>query len=471
MYNTINPRCTAKITIISLALVAVSGREAVPLRPFTANIQADVYAMLRPQPAYTVDEISGPIASAFRPDMYSQVAASIPHGWSTDRYRYILQVRAETAMGLTQILHITGYSDYFDPTLSLQTVDPNLCFRIDSVSSQTIAEGTMHSAPVAIPAAGTQLTMMHSEGDAQRYLQRPVDVFGMTGPAQIASVTGDAFSMAANTIHPLGMQAVVDKRLHAVPSRYAYALMDAAVKNVALPDGLIAQDEAAYRQQAIITQLSPPSPTNNPLVAALASISRDLTGANIDRWTVGQLMQLDSSFGPHRGMKVLDERGIVPDYGTMSDYSPVAQIGAMYAQSVPALMSTVGLSGLHFQQYYDGTTMIVDWLSPGQDSDYSRHLLQLTTALKNELWASASYGGQFPFMVDCTCLVYSNTMITITDHRGNVHNYNYPAFAASTYVPSITADPRAYMETATQVASLMDVVGDINQPVNLIRSY
>lgn len=471
MFNANIPRHTARITIISLALVAVSGREAVPLRPFTANIQADVYSTLRPQPTYTVDEISGPIASAFRPDMHSQVAASIPHGWSTDRYRYILQVRAETAMGLTQILHITGYSDYFDPTINLQTVDPNLCFRIDSVSSQTIAEGTMHSAPVAIPSAATQLTMMHSEGDAQRYLQRPVDVFGMTGPAQIASITGDAFSMAANTLHPLGMQAVVDKRLHAVPSRYAYALMDAAVRNVALPSGLIAQDEAAYRQQSITAQLAPPSPTNNPLVAALANISHDFTGANIDRWTVGQLIQLDPTFGPHRGLTVLDERGIVPDYGTMSDYSPVGQIGAMYAQSVPALMCTAGLSALHFQQYYDGTTMIVNWLSPGQDGDYSRHLLQLTTSLKNELWAAASYGGQFPFMVDCTCRVYSDTTITITDHRGGVHRYSYPAFAASTYVPSITADPKAYMETATQVATLIDVVGDVNHPVNMVATY
>lgn len=457
----------SSVTVEMLALVAVSGREVVPLRPFVVALDSSVYSTLRPSPNYTVTEISGGIASGFRPDMHSAVAASIPNGWGTDRYRYVLQARVKLVTGLVHLVTVTGFSEYVDPSYNMGTVDPNLVFHIDNISTQVVACGTIHAAPMAIPAAGNQMSMMHSGQDAMRFMQRPVDVFTVSGAAQISSATGGAFAMASNTLHPLGQQAVVDRAVHAVPTRYAYALMSAAVSNSVLPDGLVALDEPAYRQNAITQQLAPPPPTQNQFIAAISRAQRDITGANIGRWTLANLMEIDPTLVSGGRVTVIDERGKIGDFGTMADTSKTAQIAASYAQSVPALMMASNLQSLHFQQFFGGDVVIIGCRSVTQNQPMERQMVQITTALKSELWVSCSHGGQYPFMVDCNCSLYSDIVMTVTDPSGRQERYRYPAWAMGTYSPAITADPKSYMETATQIAELMDVVGDINNAVNM----
>jgi hypothetical protein len=466
---------TSSVKIVSFSLILQPGRENVPLRPYTPTLDAGIINSLEGTGVYTASGIAGTVGAAIRPDMNNHTAAAIPNGWGTARYRGILQVMTTNHMGTGEFHQLTVYSDWADPALQTPgLLDENLPFRINEITTILAGHGMMNPGMAtsgAIPAApNMHLNLMRGADPATgvRLLsQRPADVFRLGADAFLTSMAPGMVGVDQTALNPLSAMATADMAQNASSARYAYNLMRAAVEHSSMPADLHASDSSAYVQSAITQQLTPASPMRNAFIAALSRAINDIGGTNAGNFTLRDLRAIDPSVNPQVQSTISQSI----QYGTMQDNSSAAQIAAMYAQAVPGYMSANSLQTVKFIQGWDGECLIVQFGSYFASEAMTRHLNGFRTSMRSELWAAASHGGTMPFTIEVTCYIYGNITIGITDSRGRVSQYDYPAFAAAVYSPVVTNDPNGYLNLASAMHELTSTVADINVMKPTLAGY
>lgn len=57
----------------------------------------------------------------------------VPYGWSTKRLRFMMEVDTPVG-GVIKTSYVQGYSEYYEPSLQSNSVDPNMIFHINSIT-------------------------------------------------------------------------------------------------------------------------------------------------------------------------------------------------------------------------------------------------------------------------------------------------------------------------------------------------
>lgn len=451
--------------IINLVLAEESGVVPMHLMPYQASVDAHTHYNLQQavqrNPTLSPSAVASVMGEALRPDMSTNVIAPIANGWGTRRFRFAMKVLIENAMGSRFIYLVTGYTDYSDMSHS-GSLDPNMTFNFNNF--QRIAEQSMmaRNIPVGLNEVQGGSDILKNSLDSTAVpglmLQRPSDVYLIADDATMVNRSGGMLGLGENTICPLNGTAQLSNAYQACPVRWMSDYLMTVTTPIA---GISSEPAIEISERAARLQTS--SLAKDDFFRMLTQMLSDAGAPSAARLTMGQLMQIDST--------VLQRTSVVPympdtQMGSFvtGDNRPLAQIAAMYAQSVPAYMSMCGLSSVEFIQMArsndldarPGHVVVTGGNAFTGERPIQALVVAFQNALQHELYPAASYGGQYPFSVKVSAASFGYLHITITDFQGVTEQYSFPCFANNTFNPMVTANQQGYLNLATDMKSLVN---------------
>ena len=395
--------------------------------------------------------------------------ATIPHGWQTQRVRFVLEVESPIASGIL-ISYIQGFSEYYDPSLS-GLLDPNMNFYINSITNVVKMVDPMNGIYKTLPkntlnvvtdlAGGTKYEEVDSPHEDLKLL-RPRDI--VEDISALDMYSGDVDSVL-NTTGRVGAVNETSDRANNDPMKYLTKTINSYIdsKNTA---ALTSQPSDILKNAAGL--LTETNLMSIPFIFALHSVTGEFTPTT---FTLNIMNMIDPNIQAKTNLIDNVNDIIAPSYNTMLDSDNTADMlnptvetikASNISQTINSIMLDSMLSTLDisFTNASGQPVVIVsDAKSFIEGIDITSYVNKAVSRIKTVLMPQITDGGQTLVEVFLHSDIVGDTNISISVNLQPPEVYRFPTFADSLYVPVI-GDANTKAGTVQDFSNMFDLTYD-----------
>lgn len=406
--------------------------------------------------------IAGVAGSLIAPSAHVGQMLSIPNGWDSARFRFVMRVRVDLASGLNSRYEVTGFSDHFGVSHG-GALDTGMRFYINNIT--TIRDIVNANGTTGFISQGASQVLngsiVNTPTGTGVFAMRPKDVVGEIQMQYMANNAGSNFKDGRANITGRSTSSI---RNNAVPTMFLSNTLQNWLQTTR--DSDVANDQAIVNNT--LGRLQEDGLEENRFANALVSVQ----GMGNSGWfTLGTLQRLDPTFVVGT---MPESRFSVKRLGGMTNFETVqmgmgsswngGDIEAIWAssmsQSVPAVMSKYFIGKLAFtstNEIVGGqiTTVITNLKSPNIAMMSEAISNAVTIELESLILKDLSYSGEINFTIKGEFDIYGDTRIELKIANRPVQTYFMPTFADGLGAPVITHDKNNLVSMAFGMESLM----------------
>lgn len=478
-----------KVTVISLNLIETGTYNPLASRSFNINTNVNEIKSLTNSLSERVMEsnlvvtpelVAGLSNNLITPSATVGDVLSIPNGWDTPRFRFMMRVKVDLPSGFSELYDVQGYTDKQDASLSGH-VDANMRMYINSMNkiseySNTLGQTSYQSTGSSQILNGAISATPTGNGV---FAMRPKDV---VGEIQMQYMQNDAGSNYRDGRANISGRATGSNRNNAVPSSFLSSTLSNWLNTAR--DNDIANDQAIVNNTLI--KLMENFYEENKFVSELI---RTQGAGNGGYFTLKTLEILDNTFTVPMALAT-NRLNIMFNGGVTNEVIPVMGMGSHWfgrdieaiwsttvSQAIPAIMSKHFIGKLAFTSTnkiagggYD--TRILSLKSPtlGSMSDIVGGMV--VADINNQVLKDITVGGMIPYTMLCQFDIYGTTIIDVAVDNNPMQKFIMPSFCDSISSPILTNSKENLVNMALGIESLMrtitdNVLGDSSNMDNL----
>ena len=374
-FNT--PFTTTEIVVRRLILVPVKQQRDVFRRSFEVgnldnrslgNLENIIGNSLEGKSKISAAAIANASPNLFKQSDVPTDLVAIANGWSTPRLRFLLETSSiDPSDGFEIKTFIQGYSDYHDPSMQTNSIDPNMSLHINSVVNvkTAVAPGTNHTTSRVIGSFN-----IISDNNGGSYVEdfsndlkliRPMDVFNTINARQ---QYGD--ENVIDTRNGVSSMCAVSRRSNNIGSDHISKVINSVVNAKLISD--VGHNPADMLMTGSVNT-SEQNPQNTPLIECL-SASTGIPAPTV--FTVNQLLELDGNL-PNVTYLQGNEQTIYNE--TSAEYSALSTNDTEYMDTATieaSIATTVSdsLSSLLMESMISKASMTITNMIPGMDTQF-----------------------------------------------------------------------------------------------------
>jgi hypothetical protein len=464
-----------KFRVRQLVMIETNGNAPQYRRPYETVVTPDVEMMVHdridPQQSVTAANLAG-IANRFiLPSATYEKEVGIAHGWGTRRLRFMLLLDhiGPAGVEITQI--ITGYSEFFDPSLQ-GSVDPDMCFYVNSTMSlrRLVARtGTGNREYYNVADNAHIIVDNHFDGIHQpekEYRMRPADVYSTMTRIGLGQQNLD---MNDTRTLITGMPQK-SWRANANTTAYAASLFEnykTAMKLDALgqsEDQILSQARGTAAEQSVSQD------------AFMAAINR-MRGSQGNVFTLRDLTRLDQHAldddiailtmqGQASAMNPYGHGGFFHNQSTEVGWQAAnqyTQIATILGHSIPAIMVDNAIAKIivhmsNRNEFRQGEVVVSQMLDfpamAGTTIDMSQFVERFKWRVVHEVLNDLSFDNQIDYLFNMQIDLLGESIIEVSMNGGEFETFVLPSFCDALLIPIVTNNDQRSLQLASDFDSL-----------------
>lgn len=407
----------------------------------------------------------------------------IAGGWGECRLRFQLEVETVFATGgsITEI--VQGYTNYHGASATGQ-IDPNMEFQINSVlkiRQQNVNTpfgmksqfNVIDSAHVLVDNA---IPSLYATDVTER--MRPEDVFSAMSRQTYANIGS---FVDERTVHN-GIP-VLSNRKNGIPTNYLADIMEGfqnalidPTDSTGNPSEHLSKARAfaaspSIQMDAFIKAISNAKHvpvTSSFTFADLASLDPNVTNCTKYIKVGVPTITVASNFGGLSNAQPWDQMHQAGTSQTWENPDSATHMAVVLANSVPALLMELALTGIHFQstnrnlgsvlqQGGQMLTTVGNWES-FSNFDMTNHLRTFVTRFEREIMYGLTFMNQMDYMIEMRADLLGETWIKVSVNGGPVVWYNQPSFADALAVPVLSNNRQQVTDVVNDMSTFLNAV-------------
>lgn len=425
-------------------------------RPYETNADGNIIAMIQERVhgsgQVSASNLSGIAYQFIAPTADVEKKLEIVNGWTTRRFRFLMEVITRSAMSVETTEVVMGYTDHVGLTLH-RTIDPEMIFFVNSVINmkRTTGVGAFGNSNLQIAGESAHILAENNWGgvfsEGKDYRMRPTDVFSVMSRAHLGSDLGASVIDSRNLMTSAPQKS---RRANGLAANFAASLFSNYSAAVSENDMHQSSDQILTDARGNAAEQSC---HNDPFLRAIGNIRNSPT---TNFFTFGDLKRLDPnverdeitavvlSSDAQQVRSGMHETGQSDDIGHTS---LLAQFATVLGQAVPALMMDVALTkiGFSFTNQTHDRRMAVElgpYASFSAGLDSTRQLKSLMNDLEIKVMRDLSQNDMIGYQVKMKVSLTSESTIEISIdgvENGNWRRYVIPTFCDALFVPVVTS--------------------------------
>lgn len=443
-------------------------------RPFESNlngtIQNKILENCEKAGRITPNLLTGVAGQFVMPSATPERPIQIANGWDTRRFKFFMEVRATSQMGSVITQYITGYTDQMGASV-FGSLDPNMTFHINTVN---IAKSAMRTTPLGTQNVQSIVDCSHLlyQNDYQgvhglnnSYKMRPEDVFVTMQNAELENASssfGTSNEFVDTRTHLTKKPIKATRRFNSAPI-FVSSVLDSYVQTKRQAIGGSSELEITDTAAACVSSAR----TNED---PFLSILRSKTGVDDGSFTIGDLLNIDPSVESRIVITPLNNalRATLPVAGQTQNWQTSdfeTQFATALSQAVPGYMldnclQSVKFRATNMEMGGNITVLLVDYGTLLQGIDVSPYLAAFSFAMEKTVLADLTQNNMIPFTLDMSCNLMSDSIINLSINGSPYIPYVVPCFCDNLMSPLVTADKNRLNVLATDIANVVDYLGD-----------
>lgn len=473
-----------KFRVRQLVMIETGTYDAQFRRPYetvvTPDVEQLVHERIDPKQGVVASNLAGVANRFIVPSATPEKEVQIAHGWGTRRLRFMMLVDHLSVAGVEITLVITGYSEYFDPTMQ-GSMDPDLQFFINS--TMTLRRITARTAIgnrdyYNVTDSAHVIVENHFGGihsPDKEYRMRPADVYSTMTRIGLGAQNNDM-----NDTRTLIMGTPqMSNRANANTTAYAARLFD-GYKNAMQMDAF-----GQSHDQILSTargNSGEQSAAQNPFMAAMNRLRGSVQG-NV--FTLRDLCRLD----PHA---MDDDIAVLTVQGQATQMHPYAQAGffnntssqvswggsnqytqiaTILGHSVPALMVESAIANMivhctnrnEFRKPEIIVSQLLDFPAmAGTTIDMGAFVERFKWRLAHEVLNDLSFDNTMDYAFNLKLDLLGESILEISLNGDVFETFVLPSFCDALLVPVITNNDQRALTLASDFDSLFTAAFDAN---------
>lgn len=391
--------------------------------------------------------------------------AEIPHGWRTQRVRFLLEVESNVG-NMTMVSYLQGYSEYYDPTITGR-LDPVMPFYINSITNVIrMIDPVTHMYRVMPKSTFNVVTDLaggkrYQEIDGMDDLKliRPKDIIENIATMEMYS---DYASNIINTTGSIGGRVNTSKKSNNDPISYFSSTVNSYIESKNLITNSSDHTDLLRQASNIVDEHSVMSV---PFMYKLHAMTNDF---NPSTFTLDLLRAIDPQI--QAKSQLIDNVNDImsPSFNTALDSDNTAGMmqptienmkATMIAQSINSLMVECLVSSLSVS--FTNTSgqpvvIISDVKSFIEGIDLTAYASKIETNIRNILLPSVTDGGLSLIEVSLHSDVLGDTNVFVGVNLNHPVLFRFPTFADSLYLP-VLSDAQNKASTIEDFANVFDL--------------
>lgn len=402
-------------------------------------------------------EIMANVPTMLKLNPLPQYDASIPYGWQTQRFRFLLVV--EHYVGSTSIVeYIQGFSEYYDVSFT-QKIDPNMRFYINSISSiKRVRSMTNNSYNTQVY---NNYNVLSNYDNPTPYAETVDKV--MIRPADVLnSIVADAkyglndmgesnYFSTHNRVNQFSFSA--SRRDNNNPIKYMKKTLDGIVSSA-----LDVTEGLSHDLTDIVSQAG--FKTAEPILESsgfLRELQNVIEGLSTTHFTLNQLHRLDPTLEQTNRLIVINDTLTVPTYQTFLDSDDTESAiqptdsnikAATVANMIPSIMldCLIARVGFSLTNYLGEPEIAITNISPFtgmEDINMASYGNLFANKIRETVYPILSNMGLQTVELHVNCDILGDISIWLNlDQVGGIL-YRFPVYADTTFSPVITTEMNA----------------------------
>jgi hypothetical protein len=475
MHNFVGNGMGDKFRVRQLVMIETGELPPQYRRPYetlvTPEVEQMVHERIDPAQSVVASSLAGVANRFILPSATPEKEVGIAHGWGTRRLRFMLLIDHIGPAGVEITQVITGYSEYFDPSLQ-GSVDPDMQFYVNStmalrrITART-GIGTVDYYNVADSAH--IIVDNHFDGLHQpekEFRMRPADVYSTMTRIHLGQQNND---MNDTRTLITGMPQK-SWRNNANTTAYAASLFEnykTAMKLDAFgqsEDQILSQARAGAVEQAV---------AQDPFMAAI----NRMRGGPGNAFTLHELMRLDphamdddvavlTMQGQASAMNPYGHAGFFHNQSTEVGWqgaNQYTQVATILGHSIPAIMvdSAIAKIIIHCSNRNElrrGDILISQLLDfpamAGTAIDMTNFVEKFKWRVIHEVLNDLSFDNQIDYAFNLQLDLLGESILEISMNGGEFETFVLPSFCDALLVPVITNNDQRALTLASDFDSL-----------------
>lgn len=414
----------------------------------------------------------GGIANQFiQPAAAPEKMIEIPHGWSDQRLRFMLEVEYTEPIGTKTKELILGYTSHHGITHT-GAIDPQMEFYVNSViqirdkivptqfGNQQQAS-VINSSHVLVD---NNFAGIYNNTGGDQWI-RPEDVYVVMNRSHLEGYNpGETLFDARNSARRM---AVKSRRSNCLATNYMATVLEgynSALRESSAFNAMPTQEDIftkarSHTQEAVAAR--------DFFLSAIANL-RNMPVGNTFRW--GELLQLDPDAERNTRAVLMApvEKAQVHWAGQTADWGAVDRstvVATILSHAVPGLLMDLGLTQIAFTAT-NRTIGCQDILSIqnvqgfSQNIDLTPFAQAFEIRMRNEVIRDISYDNQTDYHIDMIVDLIGETRIRVSVDNQPATDYTAPSFCDALSAPIATCNQGLTQTMASDFDSLVNLVAD-----------
>lgn len=461
-----------QIRVLELSLIPSGTYNQQFSRPYTMDLGPDLLNKITGvvEQATQYGQSITPMAIAtlgtavVTPTPTHQGGVPIVNGWDTQRLRFRLIVEVTYSVGGARRFYYTGYTDHLGVSTMNNYLDQDMVFYINSIISSRVIQS---NTPMGVVNTlnierGKHLLCDNNWQGAlesnQTYLLRPEDIYNNMATEHVRAHANNML----DTRNMVQRNVLESNIANGLPNNYVSNVIDGFVK-ATLQSTLSSQENDIF---ADARRHVNGAPDPNPLVTAITQLRGFSTMSNT--FTLKDLRDVDP-MAPQPGFyePTLSDQAHMSRTGSTAEWhgSDGLTVSAVsLSQSIPAIMSAVGLQSLSFASTNDTIGCIVDTRVSNAASldqlDKERRALMFKTRFDSEVVPVISYNNMLRYFISGDVDLFGDARISIGINGDAIYEYTMPIFAGNLVAPVVSRNAEHTNRIISDFGMVLDHVRD-----------
>ena len=391
--------------------------------------------------------------------------ASIPHGWDTQRLKFILIVHNDTN-GTHYTHYVQGYSEYYEKSLS-GVIDDNMPFIINSILTTATIRNPLTKLPNTrvfsnynvITGEGGSGIFENIDTGSSLELVRPVDVInGINMDVQFGGNTNHRIIDKTSTV---GTSPMTTTRKHNDAGAYFTGLVNACTEGLNVNAGT--SDPTAYLQSAV-HQLRPDKLVDNAFISKLMAVTGIIAPTTFTLNTLRLACRLDPNVVilVNNGQLHNSTYNFVQDtvVENMSSGRPETGLVTAIINGLTSVMSDNLITALDISfTNVSGIPVIIPGIpySLVTGIDVTPKLNNVISYIRQVLMPTITYNNQQIVEVNASVDIIGETTVNISLNGAPHVVYRMPTYADSAYSP-VLSTPEGKEVMVNNTSAILDIV-------------
>lgn len=408
--------------------------------------------------------------SVVTPTPTHQGTVPIVNGWDTQRLRFRLIAEVTYSVGGSRRFYYTGYTDHLGVSTMNNYLDPDMVFYINSIISSRIIQSStpMGNVNTINIERGKHLLCDNNWQGAlelnQSYLLRPEDIYNNMATEHVRKHASNLL----DTRNMVQRNVLESNIANGLPNNYVSNVIDGFVK--ATLQSTIGSQEPDIFADAQRHVNGAPDP--NPLITAITALRGFSTMSN--SFTLSDLRSIDPMAAqPAYYEPTLADQGQMSRTGSTAEWhgsDGLTVTAVSLSQSIPAIMSAVGLQSLSFASHNDTIGCMIDTrISNGASLDrldVERRALMFKTRFDSEVVPVISYNNMLRYYVSGDIDLFGDARIAIGLNGDAIYEYTMPIFAGNLVAPVVSRNSDHTQRIISDFGMILNHVRDAGDVLN-----